>query len=372
MHITGAVLEESGRSRPFAQSSPISIAQVELDDPGPGEVLVRVRAAGVCHSDLSVVEGNRPRPLPLLLGHESSGIVEKIGEGVDDVAPGDNVAMVFMPHCGECRSCAAGGKLPCERGTASNGAGELLGGAQRLSRDEQRVHHHQGVSGFASYAVVSRRSLVVLDPDIPAEVAAALSCAVLTGGGAVKNAGRPQPGESLMIVGLGGVGMAALMVAASLELGEVIAVDANPEKLTTAAELGAGATYTPDTLTEQGIKADLVIEAAGHPRAFETAVAATAPGGTTVTVGLPHPEAQSSIAPQGLTQEARTIKGSYLGSGIPFDDIRHYAQLWKAGRLPVEKLISGRISLHEINEAMDRLSDGEAIRQIILFDDVAA
>lgn len=368
MMITGAVLEEMGRPGPFAESTPISVSEVELAAPGEGEVLIRVRAAGVCHSDLSVVEGNRPRPLPILLGHESSGIVEEVGPGVEGIEVGANVAMIFMPHCGECKHCAAGGKLPCIRGTESNGAGELLGGSRRLSRNGENIHHHQGVSGFATHTVVSAKSVVVIDDDIPAEIAAALSCAVLTGGGAVKNAGNPQPGDSIMVVGLGGVGMAALLVAKSLQLGEVIAVDANDSKLEQARQLGADAAYTPEDLQNQGIKADLVVEAAGHPKAFETAVEATAPGGTTVTVGLPHPDARSSIAPTGLTQEARTIKGSYLGSGVPFDDIREYAQLWKQGRLPVEQLISGRIRLEEINQAMDRLAAGEAVRQIITFD----
>ncbi|MGO1543443.1 MAG: alcohol dehydrogenase catalytic domain-containing protein [Gulosibacter sp.] len=369
MKITGAVLEEIGLPRPYVESEPLKIVELDLDDPGPDEVLIRIRAAGLCHSDLSVVDGNRVRPTPMLLGHEASGVVEKFGANVTDLEVGQQVTTVFLPRCENCDNCRTGGKLPCTPGTIANNEGHLVDDQWRLHRDGERIYHHVGVSGFATHAVVNRQSIVPVGDDVPADIAAVLGCAVLTGGGAVINAGDPQDGDTVMIVGLGGVGMAALLTAISLKKGKVIGVDANPEKLERAKELGADEVYTPADLTEQGIKAPIVIEAAGHPKAFETAVAATGVGGTTVTVGLPSPDARSSIAPLGLTGEARTIKGSYLGSAVPARDIPVYADLWRQGNLPVQELISGRIKLSEINDSLDKLADGQAVRQVIMFEE---
>lgn len=367
MKIRGAVLEEIGRARPYAETRPITVSTLDLDPPQAGELLVRIEAAGVCHSDLSVVDGNRVRPVPMLLGHESAGIVEEIGDGVDGVQVGDRVVMAFLPRCGECSHCKTDGRLPCTPGSAANNEGRLMNG-RRLTRDGEEIHHHLGVSGFATHAVVDRRSVTPVAQDIPPDIAAVLGCAVLTGGGAVINAGRPQDGETVIVVGLGGVGMSALLTALSLGRGDVIGVDALPDKLSRAEELGAAAVYTPDDALAQGVKAPVVIEAAGHPRAFETAVKLTAVGGSTTTVGLPAPSAESTIAPLGLTAEARVIQGCYLGSAVPARDIPTYAQLWRDGKLPVEELISSRTSLENINEAMDNLADGAAIRQVILFD----
>lgn len=375
MKIRGAVLEEIGRAKPYADSAPITISEIELDPPGPGEILVRIEAAGLCHSDLSVIDGNRVRPVPMLLGHESAGIVEQLGEGVDDVNVGDRVVMCFLPRCEECANCAEDGRLPCTPGSAANNAGVLLGDRKLLHRQteegSEEIYHHLGVSGFATYAVVNRASAVPVGNDVPADIAAVLGCAVLTGGGAVLNAAAPKDGDSIMIVGLGGVGMAALLTAISLGKGDVIAVDALDSKLELARDWGATAAYTPQEVAEQGIKATHVVECAGHPRAFETAFKATAVGGRTVTVGLPAPTALSEISPLTITAEARTIIGSYLGSAVPARDIPKYAQMWRNGTLPVEKLISSRITLDEINGAMDQLAAGQAIRQVIVFDEEA-
>lgn len=369
IRIRGAVLEELGRSRPFAESRPITIGELELERPGPDELLVRIEAAGICHSDLSVVDGNRPRPVPMLLGHEAAGIVEELGAEASAAgfSVGDRVVMAFLPRCGECEGCLAGGALPCTPGTAANTAGTLFDGDVRLHRDGEPVRHHLGVSGFATHAVVDRRSAVVVGHDVPPEVAAVLGCAVLTGGGAVLNAGAAREGDDIVVVGLGGVGMAALITAASLGYGRVIGVDGVADKLERALELGADAAYTPDVAVAAGLRAPLVVEAAGHPRAFETAFALTAPGGRTVTVGLPPASAVSQIAPLTVTAEARTIIGSYLGSAIPSRDIPRYAELWRQGRLPVEALISSTVELDDVNAAMDTLAEGRAIRQVIRF-----
>lgn len=371
MNITGAVLEESGRARPFSGSRPLTVSELELDTPGPGELLVQIEAAGVCHSDLSVVDGSRMRPVPMLLGHEAAGLIVSLGPGAagsgrSKLAVGDRVVMTFLPRCGVCAGCATGGRLPCEVGSAANNAGTLVGGWRRLSRNGEPVSHHLGVSAFATHAVVNRSSVVRVDPDVPADVAAVLGCAVLTGGGAVLNAGHPALGETVMVVGLGGVGMAALLTA--IAAGHpVVGVDALPDKLEHALALGASEAFTPEELAESGVTASVVVEAAGNPRAFETAVSATAPGGTTVTVGLPSPAAMASISPLGLVAGARTIVGSYQGSAVPGRDIPRYVELWRAGRLPVEELISSRISLDGINQAMDQLAEGHAIRQLIEF-----
>ncbi|MBD5785221.1 alcohol dehydrogenase catalytic domain-containing protein [Cellulosimicrobium terreum] len=364
MEIVGAVLERIGAPAPFAGSRPLTVSRLELDPPGPGELLVRIEVAGLCHSDLSVVDGSRERPVPMLLGHEAAGIVEEVGAGVDDVAPGTRVVLTFLPRCGDCPECATDGRLPCRTGSAANGAGTLVGGGRRLRRDGEPVHHHLGVSAFATHAVVSRTSVVPVDDDVPPDVAALLGCAVLTGGGAVLNAGRPRPGEPVLVVGLGGVGMAALLVARALGH-EVIGVDAVEDKLDLARDLGASAAHTPAALAASGLRAPVVVEAAGSARAFETAFAATAPGGTTVTVGLPGPDARSAIAPLTLTAEARTVVGSYLGSAVPARDIPRYVQLWRDGRLPLERLVTAHVPLDDLCTAMDRLATGAGLRQLI-------
>lgn len=371
MRIRGAVLERIGLDAPFATSKPITVSELDLGEPGPGELLVRIEAAGLCHSDLSVVDGNRVRPVPMLLGHEAAGRVEAVGDADGDIAVGQRVVMTFLPRCGECSGCASEGRTPCLAGSMANNAGELLSGGRRLLRDGEPVHHHLGVSAFATHAVVDRRSVVAVDDDVPADVAAVLGCAVLTGGGALLNSAKPGPADRIMVVGLGGVGMAAVLVAAALREGtgrDVIAVDTVADKLKIALELGASESYTPSEILERGIQAEVVIEAAGNVRAFETAVAATAPGGTTVTVGLPAPDARAEISPLALVAQGRSIIGSYLGSAVPERDIPEYVRMWREGKLPVERLISARIRLEDINEAMDELAAGHALRQVILFD----
>lgn len=373
MRITGAVLEEIGRDGPYAETRPITISELELDPPGPDEVLVRIETAGLCHSDLSVVDGNRPRPTPMLLGHEAAGIVEEVGsdevdQGETDLPIGRRVVMTFLPRCGECRSCRTDGLVPCEPGSLANNAGTMLTGGSRLRRDGQRVHHHLGVSGFATYAVVDRRSVVPVDDDVPPEVAAVLGCAVLTGGGALLNVGHPRPGDTVAVVGLGGVGMAALLTALGEADVEVVAVDTMDAKRARALELGAHRALAPDEAVAEGVLADVVIEAAGSARAFETAVALTGPGGRTVTVGLPAPDARATVSPLGLVAQGRSIIGSYLGSAVPRRDIPLFVERWREGRLPVAELVSARIALREVNRAMDELAAGRAVRQLVVFD----
>lgn len=367
MKIHGAVLEYTGRQDSFEAASPITVAELELAPPTATELLIRIDAAGVCHSDLSVVNGSRPRPVPMLLGHEASGTVIEVGDDVDDVAVGDRVVTTFLPRCGRCTACLTEGRLPCTVGSASNAEGVMADGGTRLRRNGTPIAHHLGVSAFATHAVVDRRSVVPVDRDVPPDLAAVLGCAVLTGGGAVLNVRPPEAGETIAVVGLGGVGVAALMVARAQPGCRVVGIDMLPDKLALARDLGADDVLTPDQARDQGLTVDIVIEAAGHPRAFETAVAIAAMGATVVTVGLPDPEARASISPLEITSKALSIVGSYLGSAVPSRDIPRYVELWRTGRLPLERLISSRIALHEINTAMDRLASGNEIRQIITF-----
>jgi alcohol dehydrogenase len=365
--IKGAVLESIGADRPYVRTEPIRVLELDLEGPGHGEILVRIEAAGVCHSDLSVVNGNRPRPVPMLLGHEAAGVVEELGEGVEDISLGQRVVMTFLPRCENCPGCRSNGKTPCEKGTASNTKGVLLGGGRRLSDRGRPVNHHLGVSAFASHAVISRQSVVPVGADVPAQVAALLGCALLTGGGAVINVAKPTPSTRLAVVGLGGVGMAALITASAIGVKHVVGIDTVPAKLESALRLGAADAMTSKTAFERGEKFDAVIEAAGHPRALEDAIALTKPGGITVTVGLPAPGQSITIDPLTLTAEGRSIVGSYLGSAVPAHDIPIYEDLWRSGQLPVEALVSDTIPLEEINRAMDTLDGGNALRQIITF-----
>lgn len=367
---TAALLDASGLARPYAASAPLRLATVELAPPQPGELLVRIDAAGLCHSDLSVVNGDRRRPLPMVLGHEATGIVEALGDPADPgFAVGDRVVLAFLPTCGECRRCAGGEPWLCIDGTAANGRGELLRGGSRLSEEERAIAHHLGCSAFAGHAVVDRRSAVRIDPDVPAEVAALFGCAVLTGVGAVMNSARVRAGESMLVYGLGGVGLAALMGAIAAGAVPVAAVDPSPAKLALALELGAAAAVAPgEEATLAGIFADgpdVVVETVGKADALATAYAAGRRGARIVTVGLPNPTERLDLPALSLVAEGKTLIGSYMGSSVPARDIPRYIALWRAGHLPVERLLSSVSPLGEINTLLDRLAEGMAIRQIM-------
>src|SRR6185437_8949281 len=245
MKIEAAVLNAMSAKRPYAESKPLSIETLELDGPGPGEVMVRIAAAGLCHSDLSVINGDRPRPTPMALGHEAAGTVEALGAGVTDLEKGDHVVMVFVPSCGHCLPCAEGRPALCEPGARANTAGALLSGARRLYRDGQAIHHHLGCSAFAQYATVSRRSLVKIDRELPFDEAALFGCAVLTGVGAVINTAKVSAGSSVAVIGLGGVGLSSLLGAVAVGARRIVAVDLSDDKLGLARQLGATDTFNP-------------------------------------------------------------------------------------------------------------------------------
>jgi alcohol dehydrogenase len=373
--VRAAVLREMGLEPPYAQSRPLEIVELELDPPGPGEMLVRVRAAGLCHSDLSVIDGSRPRVMPMVLGHEAAGEVVELGPGVDEFEVGDHVVTTFMPSCGHCEPCRNGRAPLCDPGAAANTAGSLLSGERRWHwHEDGQLHHHLGVSAFAEHAVVSARSAVRVDDDLPFEVAALFGCAVLTGVGAALNAARIRMGDRVAIFGLGGVGLAALLGARAAGATTIAAVDRVPSKLALARELGAthpieaGEATVEEVRAATGGGADAAIETVGNAAVLGQAYAATRRGGTTVTVGLPHPSKELTISAVSLVAEERTLKGSYLGSGVPALDVPRYVEAYKAGKLPVDRLLSHRIELDDINEGFDRLASGEAVRQAVLFE----
>jgi alcohol dehydrogenase len=310
----------------------------------------------------------------MALGHEAAGVVEEVGPGVTDLERGDHVVMVFVPSCGHCLPCAEGRPALCEPGAAANTAGTLLSGARRLSRDGAPVHHHLGCSAFAEYATVSRRSLVKIDRELPLAEAALFGCAVLTGVGAVLNTAKVTAGATVAVVGLGGVGLASLLGASLAGARQIVAIDLADDKLALARELGATHTVNardPDAVDQVKAKTqggvDFAFEMAGSVKAMELAYKVTRRGGTTVTAGLPPPTHTIAVPQVNLVGEERTIKGSYIGTCVPVRDLPHYVALYRQGRLPVDRLMTGRLPLEDINRGFDLLHDGKAVRQVVTF-----
>jgi len=373
MQMRSVILRESGLPKPYAQSKPLAVETVDLSSPGPLEVLVKIKAAGVCHSDLSAINGDRPRPLPVALGHEASGVVQELGAGVDSVQVGDHVVMSFLPICGHCSYCAEGRASLCEPGYKANAAGTLLSGSKHIRLKGFEVNHHSGVSAFSEYAVVSANSVVKITKEIDLAKAALFGCAVVTGVGAVMNTCAVKPGQSVAVIGLGGVGLAAILGAVASGASDIVAVDLVPAKLELARQLGATQTFlASDPNVASQIKAatnggvDYAIEMAGSARAFDLAYNITRRGGTTATAGLANVNSRFEISPLPLVGEERTIKGSYMGSCVPSRDIPRYIDLFLRGKLPVDRLLSSTGSLDDINEAFDRLDRAEVIRHLIL------
>lgn len=373
MKSRAAILREAGKPRPYAKSQPLTIEEIDLAPPGEGEVLLRIRAAGLCHSDLSTINGDRPRDMPIALGHEAAGEVLELGPGVKDLAVGDHVILVFVPSCGHCMPCQEGRPALCEPGAKSNGVGTLISGALRISQNGKPIFHHVGVSAFAEHAVVSHNSVVRIDKSLPFEEAALFGCAVVTGAGAVINTARVPAGSSTAIVGLGGVGLMSLLAARASGCRQIIAVDMVPEKLKLARQLGATHTVNAadaDALQQvrdlSGGGVEYAFELASSVKALEFAYKATRRGGTTVTASLPHPTHTVSIPATNLVAEERTLKGSYIGSCVPSRDIPRFIALYQQGLLPVDRLMSERIGLKDINAGFDRLADGISVRQILV------
>lgn len=289
MKTDAAVLYEMGLESPYAKSAPLHIETMQLDAPGSNEVLVEVVAAGLCHSDLSVIDGSRPRVMPMVMGHEAAGIVREIGENVYEFEIGDHVVLSFVPSCGRCVFCMSGRAALCENGAKANTEGSLLTGARRFTNPQGHVcHHHLGVSAFSQFTVVAKQSLVKIDPTMPLEKAALFGCAVMTGVGAVINTAHVEPGSSVAVFGMGGVGLSAVMGAHAAGAFPVIAVDVLEDKLRLAREVGASHVVNGATtdvvaaireITSGG--AHYTFESVGSEHVLVQAYESTRRGGTT-------------------------------------------------------------------------------------------
>lgn len=372
MKMKAAVLYDNNLPRPFRDSKPLVIEEVDLDPPGPGEVLVEIRAAGLCHSDLSAINGSRPRKLPSIPGHEAAGIVREVGQGVTGVAVGDHVVTIVVTTCGKCGNCLNGRPNLCEATKEARANGTLQTGARRLHIGNTPLNHYSGLSIFAQYAVCSEQSLVPIAKDIPFEFASLFGCAVVTGVGAVMNTAKVPAGVSAAVVGLGGVGLSAIMGLVAVGALPIVAVDPIQSKLDMARAMGAthavqvaGDKFIDEIrdLTNGGV--EFAFEMAGSIPAMNTAYAITRRGGTTVTAGLPDLSKSLALNHSSIVTEERTVKGSYMGSCVPGRDIPKFLELYKNAKLPVEKLYSRTIGFDEINAAFDELDSGNTIRQVL-------
>ena len=367
MQMRAAVLWQAGM--------PVEILDVDLAPPREGEALVRIAACGVCHSDLHVVDGHLPEPLPVVLGHEASGLVVETGPGVDRLAPGDHVVLALAPSCGECDACRRGRRRLCELATRMSRTGGLADGTSRLSVDGALLHHFNGVSSFADSAVVPQSAAVPIRKDVPLEAASLVGCAALTGVGAVLNTAEVEAGASVAVFGCGGVGLNVVQGARLAGAETIVAVDTRAEKFELAERLGATATVAagPDVdaaravrkLTEGG--ADYAFEAIGLEPTIREAWRAVRPGGTVVVVGLMPKGSTLTIDPWGFIAE-KSIKGCFLGSAQLDVDIPRLIDLYVDGALELDALVSRRLPLGELPEAFDRMRAGEGLRQVVVFD----
>ena len=354
----------------YADAAPLLVQELEQPEPRAGELGVEITYSSLCHSDLSVVDGSRVRPLPMALGHEAVGRVASVGEGVSDVSVGDHVVLVFVPSCGQCRACLAGRPALCHRAAEVNGSGDLLHGPALLRTPSgERINHHLGVSAFADYAVVARESVVVIDDDVPDTVAAMFGCAVLTGMGAVLNTAGVSSGQSVAVFGLGAVGLSAVMAARLAGAASVIAIDPNEGKHQLARDAGATAVGTPDDaarLIEEasGDGVDVAIEAVGSAGVIASCLELVTRGGAVVSVGLPHPSAELTVPALQFAGAGKRLLGSYMGDAVPSRDIPKYLAYWRDGGLPVELLHTDTRPLSEINEGLDALASGQVVRRL--------
>ncbi|ABK75278.1 Zn-dependent alcohol dehydrogenase [Mycolicibacterium smegmatis] len=353
----------------------ISVEPVDLADPRPGEVRVKIAAAGVCHSDLHVTTGAWDVPAPVVLGHEGSGVVTAVGEGVDDLEPGDHVVLSWVPGCGECRYCKAGRPAQCSL-VASVVAvkGTLYDGTTRLSNERGTVHHYLGVSSYAEQVVVPRNGAIKVRKDAPLEDIAIVGCAIATGVGAVRNTAGVEPGSTVAVIGCGGVGLACVQGARLAGASRIVAVDVVAEKLELARKLGAtdavDASATDDVVAAMREVLpdgyDYVFDAIGKIATTEQAIAALGLGGAAVIVGLPPQGERASFDPLTLAEADQRILGSNYGSAVPERDIPALVDEVMAGNLDLASMISGRRPLEEAAAALDDLAAGHALRQLLI------
>lgn len=357
----------------YGYGEPLVIQEVEIDPPAPGEVLVRMAATGVCHSDLHALSGVHHYPLPCVLGHEGAGVVEEVGEGVTHVVPGDHVLLSWLPYCGKCHMCATGRPALCEN-VAWAEEGTMPDGTVRISRDGEPIHHFTGQSFFAEYSVVPAQTAIPVDKSLSLVELSILGCAVMTGFGAVANTAQVRAGQSVVVVGCGGVGLNVVQSAALAGARSIIAVDAAEAALDMA--LGMGATHTVHATPEQDVVAavadisgggaDHVFEAVGAPRTIDLAVRLTGRGGQTTLIGMAPEGAVAEFDPLQLLMDERKIAGCWYGSTRPVVDFPILLELYRQGKLRISPLIR-ETSLEHINEAFELLEAGGSARSVVVF-----
>ena len=365
MEIKAAVLYEA--------NTPLVVETLELDEPKEGEVLVKISSAGVCHSDYHVMKGEWKPPLPMVLGHEAAGIVERVGPGVTMSQPGDHVILNFRPNCGFCRYCAIGRPVLCN-GTDTD-RWMMFDGTSRLHKGGQDIFHFARTASFAEYAVVPQSGAVPVRDDMPLDKACLVGCSVMTGVGSVINTAKVEAGSSVVVIGCGGIGLNVIQGAALAGARQIIAVDVLENKLAYARTFGAtdiiDAT-SGDTvrrirdLTDGG--ADYAFEAIGNSRTILQAYEATCLGGVTTIVGMAPEDDEVTINALSLPRTEKVIMGSWYGSARPWVDLPKMVDLYMTGKLDVDSLVSRTYSLDEINVAYEALGRGEVARSILVFD----
>lgn len=369
MKIVAAVLNGPGQR--------FELEEIQLDDPRAGEVRVRLAASGVCHSDWHLATCDTKHPMPCVAGHEGAGVVEAVGAGVDDVSPGDHVILNWAPSCGRCFYCQRGRSNLCGTYTGPIWAGTMLDGRTRLyRRSGEPVYHYCGLATFAEQIVVPRVSVVPIRRDVPLESAALVGCAVATGVGAAMFTAGVRPGESVAVVGCGGVGLNVLQGAALCGAAAVIAIDANERKAAIARAFGATETIISRDAEEvvrqvrdltAGRGADHTFEAVGLPALQELAYAAARPGGTVTLAGLSPMGSSTNLPGALIAREEKTIRGSYYGTVHAPRDFPMLIDLYAAGRLKLDELISRRWRLDQVNEAFEEMLGGGVARGVVVF-----
>jgi alcohol dehydrogenase len=373
MKIRAAVLEKY--TDPKTNPGPLQVLNLDLDHPRAREVLVRVAGAGICHSDLAVVAGIRKLPLPIALGHECSGYVEETGSEVTRVKKGDPVVISYVPSCGRCVYCASGLPALCDLGRSANSQGILLDGGTRIRDGQRQIHHHLGVSAFSDHVVVSEQAVIPMKVDFAIEKLALFGCAVLTGIGAVVNSARVQAGRTVAVFGCGGVGLNVIQGSHLAGARQIIAIDVLDSKLAMSKTFGATDTVNSsrDDPVEQirnltgGLGVDYSFEAIGNTKVMEIAFRSTKKSGETIVVGITSPEEKLTIPSSILVDQQRVLKGSFMGSAVPQRDIPILVDLYVAGRIKIDELISKYIELDDVNKGINSLAGGEVARQIIRF-----
>jgi len=356
----------------YGVHQPFEVEEIDLEGPGPGEVLVEMAGGGICHSDWHVVDGILPKPFPIILGHEGSARVLEVGAGVKLVKAGDPVILSWIPDCGNCYYCASGKSNLCnDRPPYSNGT--LANGEMRFSKNGQPVRHFNGVSSFAQYSVVPERGCIPIDPRVPLDKAALIGCAVSTGVGAVIFTAQVPAGSTVAVFGAGGVGLNAVQGAAMVSATRIIAVDINPAKLEMARAFGAtdlvnAAERDPvEAILELtgGIGVEFAFEAIGRSDSIRQAFESVCKGGTAVAIGIAAKEQLISIPPQNLVYGERRLMGSFYGSTRPRADFPRFAEMYLSGRLKLDQLVTREWRLDQINEAFAAMNAGEVARGII-------